>query len=53
MLMGEEYKEKDDDKNRGRYWSCKQEYEKTLRIKKQGWQENISEQVIYLTNRKM
>ena len=53
MLMWEEYKERDDDKNRGRYWSCKQEYEKILRIKKQGWQENKSEQVIYLTNRKM
>jgi hypothetical protein len=43
----------DDDKNRVRYWSCKQEYEKSLQVKKQGWQENKSEQINYLTNRKM
>jgi hypothetical protein len=30
MLIWEECKERDDDENRGRYWSCRQEYEKTL-----------------------
>jgi hypothetical protein len=34
------YKKRDDDESRGKYWSCKKEYEKSLEIKKQGWQEN-------------
>jgi hypothetical protein len=34
MLIWEEYKKTDDGENRDRHWSCKQEYEKTLHVKK-------------------
>jgi hypothetical protein len=37
----------------GIYWSCKEEYEKNLHIKKQRWQQNKSEEINHFTNRKM
>lgn len=42
----------DDDENRVRYWSCKQEYEKSLQVKKQGCKRiNLNRLIIWPTER--